>query len=290
MSIRFFSSAEFEACQNLIDLALVEDLATAGDVTSLAIIPEHLQGKAHFVCRAAGVIAGLDVPEILASLVPQLEFAPLKIDGDFVPAGTAVGVFSGPMRSILTMERTALNFMQRLSGVATHTRLFVEKLQGLKCQLLDTRKTTPAWRLLEKYAVRCGGGANHRTGLYDMILIKDNHLAALAHESNPIAAAIRSARLAYPQLPLEIEVDSLEQLQLALVEKPDFVLLDNMSPEQLRQAVNLRDRLAPQVLLEASGGIHLDTVREIAETGVDRISTGAVTHSSKALDIALDYG
>ncbi len=176
--------------------------------------------------------------------------------------------------------------MQRLSGIATLTRRYVDAVVGLPCQVLDTRKTTPGWRLLEKYAVRQGGGHNHRMGLYDGILIKDNHLAAMSGTGS-IAEAIRIARST--PLPCEVEVDTLEQLDQALAAKPDIVLLDNMSPDQMRKAVRLRDAVAPHVQLEASGGVTLESIRGIAETGVDRISVGALTHSAPALDIALDY-
>jgi nicotinate-nucleotide pyrophosphorylase (carboxylating) len=192
-------------------------------------------------------------------------------------------------------ERTALNFLQHLSGIATRTRQFVDAVAGLPCQILDTRKTTPGWRLLEKYAVRCGGGTNHRLGLYDAVLIKDNHLAATSRRMS-IANALRLTRkeplgLSVGEFAVEIEVDTLDQLHEALAAelKPDIVLLDNMTTEQLRQAKQRRDAVAPQVLLEASGGINLTNVRDIAATGVERISVGAITHSAPALDIGLDY-
>jgi nicotinate-nucleotide pyrophosphorylase (carboxylating) len=192
------------------------------------------------------------------------------------------------MRAILVGERTALNFLQRLSGVATQTARHAALLAGLKCQLLDTRKTTPGWRLLEKYAVRQGGGHNHRMGLCDGVLIKDNHLAALG--SGGITEAVRLARQMHgTSVPLEIEVDTLDQFDEALAARPDIVLLDNMSADRLREAVRRRDAVAPGVLLEASGGVNLDTLRGLAETGVDRISVGALTHSAVALDIGLDY-
>ena len=195
----------------------------------------------------------------------------------------------GRAAPILTGERTALNFLQRLSGVASLTRQFVDAVAGLPVKILDTRKTTPGWRRLEKYAVRMGGGTNHRIGLFDMVLIKDNHLAALKPRETAIKQAVESARSEFPTLPVEVEVDSLEQLDQALAVRPDIVLLDNMPPERMREAVARRNAAAPEVKLEASGGVNLQTVRAIAETGVDRISVGALTHSAKALDIALDY-
>jgi len=271
----------------LIDFALTEDLSDDGDVTSQATIPEGLQGKAAFVARSPGLLAGLDVAHRVCQRVDhQLEFNPLREDGYRLAKGEVIATIAGPMRSILVAERTALNFLQRLSGIASLTRQFVDAVAGLPVQILDTRKTIPAWRRLEKYAVRMGGGTNHRVGLFDMVLIKDNHLAAMHGD---IRTAIAAARSQFPKLPLEVEVDSLEQLELALSAKPDFVLLDNMSIEQMRQAVARRDASALSVKLEASGGVNLQTVRAIAETGVDRISVGALTHSARALDIALDW-
>jgi nicotinate-nucleotide pyrophosphorylase (carboxylating) len=195
------------------------------------------------------------------------------------------------MRSILSAERTALNFLQRLSEVATLTRQYVQAIAGLKAQILDTRKTTPGWRLLEKYAVRCGGGQNHRIGLFDGILIKDNHLAALQKQGTGLQEGLQVAlRHAGGSLPVEIEVDNLDQFAEALECKPAIILLDNFDLDQLKRAVELRNARNSETLLEASGGVNLSTVRAIAETGVDRISVGALTHSAPALDIALDYG
>jgi nicotinate-nucleotide pyrophosphorylase (carboxylating) len=288
-----FSPAETAACCRLVDLALDEDLGRRnpgwlGDVTSRAlIIPGVTVGKVAFVARQTGVLAGLPVvPLVLASLDPRLTFEPLLTDGAVLAAGARVALASGPLDSLLTAERTVLNFLQHLSGVATLTHRYVKAVAGLPVKILDTRKTTPGWRLLEKYAVRCGGGHNHRMGLYDGILIKDNHLAAM-NMARTIPEAIRIARST--PLPFEIEVDTLEQLDEALTGKPDIVLLDNMPPATMREAIRRRNAVAPGVLLEASGGVTLDTVRSIAETGVDRISVGALTHSAPALDIALDY-
>jgi nicotinate-nucleotide pyrophosphorylase (carboxylating) len=206
-----------------------------------------------------------------------------------------VGQLAGPLRSLLAIERTALNFLQHLSGIATLTATYVSAVQGTRAAIYDTRKTTPGWRFLEKYAVRCGGGINHRFGLYDAVLIKDNHLAWIKDAAglqarDPFATAIASARKsARPGTTIEIEVDSLGQLELALAAEPDIVLLDNFTPEHVAQAVRLRDTTAPQIKLEASGGVNLASVRALAETGVDRISVGALTHSAPALDLALDY-
>jgi nicotinate-nucleotide pyrophosphorylase (carboxylating) len=195
---------------------------------------------------------------------------------------------TGPLRAILAAERTALNFLQRLSGVATLTHKFVAAIEGFRTQVLDTRKTTPGWRRLEKYAVRAGGGTNHRFGLHDAILIKDNHLAGLGGD---VRRAVEAARAATGngRVPVEVEVDTLEQLESALSARADIVLLDNMTLDQLRSAVEHRDSIAPEVKLEASGGVTLTTVRDIAATGVDRISVGAITHSAPALDIGLDF-
>jgi nicotinate-nucleotide pyrophosphorylase (carboxylating) len=286
-----FNPAEVEACTSLAERALDEDLGDGGDLTCQALIPEDLAGKAVLVARSPGVLAGLPAAEIVFELVdPAVRFQPEIEDGSPVGPGTRLAVVSGPMRAILMGERTALNFLQRLSGVATQTRRYVDLVADLPCRILDTRKTTPGWRLLEKYAVRCGGGHNHRMGLNDGVLIKDNHLAALGTGPEVVAEAVRLARQKYGQtVPLEVEVDNLEQLDRALAAGPDVVLLDNMGPEHLREAVRRRNAVAPGVLLEASGGINFTTLRPIAQTGVDRISIGALTHSAVALDIALDY-
>ena len=284
-----FSPQEAEAADALIRLALAEDLGTAGDRTSLATIPEATTARAAFVARGPGVVAGLPVAErVCRAVSAALTFAPAVPDGTPTQKGLTLATVSGPLRAILAAERTALNFLQRLSGVASLTRKYVEAASGFRAQILDTRKTTPGWRLLEKYAVRAGGGTNHRVGLYDGILIKDNHIAGLGGD---VRRAVEAAR-GFPGnagLPVEVEVDTLEQLEVALAVRADIVLLDNMSSEQLRAAVARRDAVAPGVLLEASGGVNLTTVRDIAATGVDRISVGALTHSAPALDIGLDY-
>jgi nicotinate-nucleotide pyrophosphorylase (carboxylating) len=286
-----FNPAEIDACTSLAERALEEDLGDAGDLTSQALIPEELAGKAVLVARGPGVLAGLPAAEIVFELAdPELVFQSEIEDGAAVSAGTRLAVVSGPMRAILTGERTALNFVQRLSGVASQTRRHVDLVADLPCRILDTRKTTPGWRLLEKYAVRCGGGHNHRMGLFDSVLIKDNHLAALGTGPEVAARAVQLAREKYGQtVPVEVEVDNLEQLDRALAAGPDVVLLDNMGTDDLREAVRRRNAAAPGVRLEASGGVTLTTLRGIAQTGVDDISIGALTHSAVALDIALDY-
>ncbi len=292
-----FTPAESAACEHLARMALEEDLGgsldTTGDLTSQALIPADRVGQAVFVVRPAGVIAGLPAAAIVCKLVdPALSFQQLLADGSVVAPRTRLAVVRGPMCSILAAERTALNFLQRLSGIATLTAKYVALVAGLPCQVLDTRKTTPGWRLLEKYAVHQGGGHNHRIGLYDGILIKDNHLAGLeiADCRLQIEEAVRLARAKHGRaVPVEVEVDTLDQLDAALPAGPDIVLLDNMSPEQLREAVRRRNAVAPQVRLEASGGVTFTTLRAIAESGVDCVSIGALTHSATALDIGLDY-
>lgn len=313
MTPALLSTAESDAADALIRMALAEDLGTAGDRTSFATIPELAVGCAAFVARAEGIVAGLPIaarvceavggdltfsPALLEFLdrlsVPRpelrgtLTFSPAVSDGTRTARGTVLATVSGPLRAILAAERTALNFLQRLSGVASLTRKYVEAASGFRAQVLDTRKTTPGWRLLEKYAVRAGGGTNHRIGLFDGILIKDNHLAGIGGD---IARAVEAAR-AYPGnagLPVEVEVDTLGQLEVALAVKADIVLLDNMALDQLRAAVERRDAVSSDTLLEASGGVNLSTISDIAATGVDRISVGALTHSAPALDIGLDY-
>jgi nicotinate-nucleotide pyrophosphorylase (carboxylating) len=284
-----FSAAETAACNALIQLALAEDLGTAGDLTAQATIPAATQARSAFVPRKSGVIAGLPAVQLVARAVdPGLRFKALVADGSPVQAGTALATLEGSLRSILAAERTALNFVQHLSGIASLTRQYVDAVRDTTAKILDTRKTLPGWRLLEKYAVRMGGGVNHRMGLYDGILIKDNHLHGLGGDLRQAVELARSQAFSR-QLPVEVEVETLEQLEVALAVPADIVLLDNMTCDQLRLAVQRRNIVAPNVLLEASGGVNLTTVQSIAATGVDRISIGALTHSAPALDIALDY-
>lgn len=287
-----FSPAEAAACGDLVRLAAAEDLGPTGDRTTLALIPADQTASAAFVARSPGVLAGLPAAGMVCHQFGQsLRFTPEVADGTRVSPGQRVATVSGLLREILVAERTALNFAQRLSGVATLTRKYVDAVAGTAARILDTRKTTPGWRLLEKYAVRMGGGVNLRIGLYDGILIKDNHIAGLGDPATAVRRAVELAR-AFPGnqgLPVEVEVDSLDQLEQVLPARPEIVLLDNMPPDVLRRAVALRDAAAPATLLEASGGVNLSTVRAIAEAGVDRISVGALTHSAPALDIALDY-
>jgi nicotinate-nucleotide pyrophosphorylase (carboxylating) len=286
-----FTAAEAAACQRLATWALEEDLDQAGDLTSQAIIPADLEGRAAFVARSPGVVAGLPAAACVFRLVdPEAVFHPALADGSRVGRGNRLATVRGKMCSILVGERTALNFLQRLSGVATQTARYVEAAGAHPCLVLDTRKTTPGWRLLEKYAVRMGGGHNHRLGLFDGVLIKDNHLAALGSAPDAVARAVALARQRHGQsVPVEVEVDTLDQLEVALSARPDIILLDNMPPALLRQAVARRNAVAPGVLLEASGGVSLATLPDIAASGVDRVSVGALTHSAAALDIGLDY-
>lgn len=282
-----------DAARGKVMLRFAEQASPAGDITSEATIPRHAHGAARFVARSPGVVAGLPVLELAARRFGLgTFFSTLARDGDTVAPGQAVAYVAGEMRSLLGFERTALNFLQRLSGVATLTARFVAEVAGTKAVILDTRKTTPGWRFLEKYAVRCGGGRNHRIGLYDAVLIKDNHLAWLGHlgESDPVTAAVAAARAKSPPGTLvEVEVDTLDQFDRALACSPDIILVDNLGPEGLREALRRRDVGNPKVLLEASGGVNLQTVGALARTGVDRISVGALTHSAPALDIGLDF-
>ncbi len=289
-----FSEAEHASARELIRLALAEDLGSRGDLTSAAVIPPEAVGSVSIVVRKPGVVSGLPiVPLVFAAVDPHVRVELHAHDGDRVYKGTVVAVLTGSTRSLLTGERTALNFLTHLSGIATLTRQFVDRTAGHPAKILDTRKTHPGWRLLEKYAVRCGGGVNHRMGLYDGVLIKDNHLAAwVGLASRPtLAEAVRRARaVSPPDVTIEVEVDSLAQLHDVLQANPDIVLLDNMPPVVMSEAVALRNASAPGVLLEASGGVTLETVADAAATGVDRISIGALTHSAPALDLAFDWG
>lgn len=294
---------------HLIELALVEDvgscdLTTAIDGTTCALFSRPVAAQAAFVARQSGIICGLQICQLaIEHFAPKLELKINVVDSQSVISGQTVALVSGEARDILVMERTCLNFLCHLSAISTLTHAFVERVAGTQAKILDTRKTMPGWRRVEKYAVKCGGGLNHRMGLYDAIMIKDNHLAMHArvvqdHELS-ITEAIRLARdwieKNAPSLPrgdqtvLQIEVDNLEQLEIALASAPDIVLLDNMTPEQLTKAVEIRNQTSPGVLLEASGGINLETARTIAETGIERISVGALTHSAGNFDIGLDW-
>lgn len=292
MQRRELGECELRAADALIALALSEDLGANGDRTCHALIDSQETGAVQIASRSAGVLAGLPVVrQVFAQLDNHVALDAELSDGARLQPGTCVATLTGPLRSLLIGERTALNFLSHLSGVATLTAEYVQRLAGTECRLLDTRKTLPGYRLLQKYAVRCGGGTNHRLGLHDGILIKDNHLAACRGGSGPssVADAIRRVRAADGQTALEVEVDSLDQLHEALDALPDIVLLDNMSLESLTAAVAARNQRAPQVQLEASGGITLDTIASVAGTGVERISVGGITHSAPALDLGFDW-
>jgi nicotinate-nucleotide pyrophosphorylase (carboxylating) len=288
-----FDDPERAAAKPLVTVGLREDLGRAGDITSEAFIGPDERGAVQIVARQAGVIAGLPlVEQVFQALDPTVTIVPLVSDGSPCEAGSVVAELAGKVRILLAGERVALNFLTHLSGIASLTQQYVRSIAGTRARIYDTRKTLPGWRVLAKYAVRAGGGTNHRMGLFDAVLIKDNHLAAwkASGREHSIAAAVRAARQSAPSgTVIEVEVDTLEQLADALSAPPDIVLLDNMSCDQLRQAVTLRDAQAPQVQLEASGGVSLETVAAIAATGVERISIGALTHSAPILDLAFDW-
>lgn len=270
--------------QDAVKRALDEDLGRAGDVTSSATLPEGISAKAKLVVRKAGTIAGLPcAARAFRTLAPNIKFDAKARDGDSVIAGTTLAVIEGPAIAILSGERVALNFLGHLSGIATMTAAYAVKIAHTKAKITDTRKTTPGLRALEKYAVRCGGGVNHRFGLDDAVLIKDNHIAV----AGSVAKALDAARAAVGHLvKIEIEVDTMDQLKQVLTNgKADVVLLDNMDTKTLREAVVL---CKGKIVTEASGGVTLETVAAIAETGVDVISSGALTHSAPSLDVALD--
>ena len=275
----------------LLEAALREDVGP-GDLTSQALVAPGTLARGRFVAREPGVLAGgpLLAP-LFARLDPKVTIELLKTDGAALAAGDTLATIRGPAVAVLSGERVALNFLQRLSGIATAVRRFADKAQPHGARILDTRKTTPGWRTLAKYAVLAGGGHNHRMGLYDQVLIKDNHLL-LAEQRWPgraVAAAVEAAREHSPPGTLvEVEADTLEQVRQALDAGADAVLLDNMTDEQMRQAVEMARACEPRPFLEASGGVTEDRVEAIARTGVDWISVGAITHSAPALDIALD--
>ncbi|MBA63587.1 MAG: nicotinate-nucleotide diphosphorylase (carboxylating) [Planctomycetaceae bacterium] len=293
-----------EDARYLIRLAVREDLSNQQDWTTMATVGDERRSSASIVSRQSGVVAGIG---IVATVFEEMNISAnvdLQVaDGDKLESGTVLCTLSGLSRDLLTAERTILNFLGRLCGVATQTASYVHLLQGTGARVYDTRKTTPGWRRLEKYAVGCGGGVNHRTGLFDAILIKDNHLAANAQQNDlddmqaAVVDVLSKARQFIANLgperiantPVEIEVDTLEQLAVALPCQPDIILLDNMSLAELRQAVQMRDELSIETQLEASGGVTAETLADIGKTGVDRVSVGALTHSAINLDLGLDW-
>lgn len=284
-----------EQVRVLACMAIAEDLGDQQDWTTTSLVPTDARASATIAAREAGVLAGLPVIAIvLEQLGAEAEFAARAQDGDSLAVGQAVGTLSGSAADLLTAERILLNFLGRMSGIASLTRQFVDAVSDTSAKIYDTRKTTPAWRILEKYAVRCGGGSNHRLGLHKAVMIKDNHIALAAQHDLTLSAAISKVRAALTSQgkqveAIEVEVDTLEQLGVILRDAPDIVLLDNMSNDQLRTAVAMRNEVAPDVVLEASGRVNLQTVGEIATTGVDRISSGALTHSARVLDLGLDW-
>ncbi len=289
------TQAERQNLWHLLEMARDEDLGS-GDLTG-AMLGSDVQAEAKFVPRQPMVACGVELLEAIAVMYSgDLRTEMLVHDGQRVEPGEPLAIWTGSAKAAMAAERVALNFLQRLSGVATLTRQFVDAVAGTSAHVYDTRKTIPGWRELAKYAVRCGGGRNHRMGLWDAVLIKDNHLAIMARAEgqDPIKAMGRELERVRPYLGntafVMLEVDTLEQFAVALTLKVDIIMLDNMSVEQMRQAVVMRDEagLAARIELEASGGITLQTVRAVAETGVERISVGAITHSAESVDIGLD--
>jgi nicotinate-nucleotide pyrophosphorylase (carboxylating) len=298
--------------EQIVARGLAEDLGTRGDITGAAVIPAGATGRAALVSRASGVVAGLELVTLTLRALRGMQrqwsllgggvtWMASSTDGERVERGTRLGTLQGDARAIVAAERTILNSVGHLSGIATQASRYVEAIGPYAARIYDTRKTLPGWRSLEKYAVRCGGGRNHRLGLHAAIMIKDNHLAlarslpaeAATTPAGAVQAALRYLRCEFPAAddrPLvEIELDQLEPLAEVLRAGPDLVLLDNMSLESLRQAVAIRDQINRAIELEASGGVDLDSVQAIASTGVDRISVGALTHSAPQLDVALDW-
>ena len=272
---------------SLVAMALEEDIGS-GDLTATWFVSDSDVATARIVAKQAGVLAGIDAARrVFAAVDGRIEWLEAQPDGTRLAVGDVALVVAGPARSLLTAERTALNFLQRLSGVATLTQRYVDAVGGLSTRVLDTRKTTPGWRLLEKAAVRAGGGHNHRIGLYDRVMVKDNHLLRES-ESGGLQAAIDAFKQAHPDVEVELEADTLEQVSRFLkMPGVDIILLDNMTPAMLQKAIEIRgDR---SVVLEASGGVNLETIHGIAETGVDCISVGALTHSAPALDLSMTF-
>lgn len=281
-----------DAARKLVALAYKEDLSDGRDVTSESLIPETSTGSARIVARETGTVCGLGIlPIVIEAFSAKIDIADSISDGDPVTPGSVAVELTGRTIDLLKAERTILNFLGRLSGVATLTSQFVEQVSGTRAGIFDTRKTTPGWRALEKHAVQSGGGRNHRMGLYDAVLIKDNHLAAISGAGHSwvqqVATAFELVRSRHQEMVIQIEVDTLEQLDQVLPLRPDIVLLDNMTLDELSRAVELRGQRP--IELEASGGVNLETVGAIAQTGVDRISIGALTHSAVNFDWGLDW-
>jgi nicotinate-nucleotide pyrophosphorylase (carboxylating) len=290
-----WSPAVEDAARSLIRLSIAEDLGSAGDWTTRCLVPEGAPGRVAVVARKPGVVAGLKmVPLVLAEFHVKFDCEFQADDGQAIERGQTLAVFAGSAADILSTERIVLNVLGRLSGIATLTSEYVRRVAGTGAEVYDTRKTTPGWRLLEKYAVRCGGGFNHRLGLDRAVMIKDNHVALAQQEGMTLPMAVERVRQSLAEHSaqveaIEVEVDNLQQLAEVLQARPDIVLLDNMTTQQLSQAVLLRNAEMPELVLEASGGVNLDTIAAIAATGVDRISVGALTHSAEVLDIGFDW-
>lgn len=290
-------------CRQLLDLAVREDLGREHDWSTLSLIPESAMGEVSIVARQEGVLAGSQIIDLMIDeLELDIEVAYHLSDRSAMVPGDKLITLSGSVRDLLTTERIVLNFLGRLVGIATLTRTYVQQVEGTSAKVYDTRKTTPGWRRMEKYAVGCGGGTNHRTGLYEAVMLKDNHLAwytqftGKSAQLGDLVGIVRQFLIDQlgeangSQRIIEIEVDRIEQLKQVLPSQPDIVLLDNMDCDTLTAAVKLRDELAPSVQLEASGGVNLQTIRGIAETGVERISVGALTHSAVNVDLGYDWG
>ena len=277
-----------DAARPLIELALLEDFGDRGDLSSTLVFEGSARSKARWIAKADGVLAGLPVvPLVFEALhMPVVKVEFLKHDGDRVAKGDLIATFEGPTIALLGAERTMLNFVQQLSGVATVTARYVAETRGTNCRILDTRKTLPGWRELQKYAVRCGGGKNHRMGLFDMIMLKDNHIAACGGVSQAIERVLATR----PEgIPVEVEVESLEQLEEALKHPVERIMLDNMPLETMAEAVKTVRARGHRAELEASGNMTLERIAPVAATGVDFISVGALTHSVKALDVSMRF-
>ncbi len=283
-----------EPVLNIIKSAIKEDVGNS-DITTNSLIPTGVNTSAYIFFKEPGVVCGLGICEKIFSLINKDLHIKLNCsDGDYVEKDKAVIYLEGPARAILTGERVALNFLGYLSGIATKTKAYVDKIKPYSTKLVDTRKTTPNLRILEKYAVRMGGGFNHRHGLYDQVLIKDNHLALIKHnlqnkkESYVIKSILAARKKVTKQIKIEVEVENLEHFRDALSANPDIIMLDNMAPEAIKEAVLEKNKHNPRIVLEASGGITLDNISEYAKTGVDMISVGALTHSVKSIDVSLE--
>ena len=269
--------------RHMINVALSEDIGE-GDITSEVLVKDNLFGKAIIIAKQEGILAGLQVAKMVFQMVdPKIILSSLKQDGERIKKEDKVALIQGKVKGIISAERTALNFLQKLSGIATLTAKYVERIKGTKAKILDTRKTTPGLRILEKYAVKTGGGENHRMGLFDMILIKENHIKA----AGGISPAVKKAKSKYRKKRIEVEVGSLNEVKEAIQSAPDWIMLDNMKIKEMKKAVRMIRSANPDIKIEASGGVNLRNVRKIAWTEVDFISVGALTHSAPALDLSL---